>query len=177
MMALERLTGRLTTGQLRDIVVGGYVDTGELVAQFHPWLRSVWLDLSSGIGLVLRAQDSGAHIEIDEAAAIGCDFELADEDDLFCTASLWEQTVDAPYVEYRCTGWAALLGPGTSGRVEDLRLLTLEIQGEGCAASESLTFDPMHPAGFRVWKGDVEARWIEANRLDRTALRREAWRA
>jgi hypothetical protein len=39
------------------------------------------------------------------------------------------------------------------------------------------TFDPMHPAGFRLWKGDVEARWINANRLNTAALRRELWRA
>jgi hypothetical protein len=35
----------------------------------------------------------------------------------------------------------------------------------------------MHPAGFRLWKGDVEARWINANRLNTAALRREVWRA
>jgi hypothetical protein len=157
MMTLERLTG--------------------LVAQFYPQLHSVWLDLGSGTGLMLRAQHSGGHIELDEAATISCDFELADEDDLFCITSLWEQTVDDPYAHYRFTGWVALLGAGGSGRAEDLRLLTLEIRHRGCAASESLTFDPMNIDGFRLWKGDVEARWIEDNRLDTTALRREVWRA
>jgi hypothetical protein len=177
MMALERLSALLGAAVLRDIVVGGYVASDEPVAHFHPWLRSVWLDLGSGTGLMLRAQDSGGHIELDEAAAIGCDFELADDDDLFCTTSLWEQTVNIPYVDYRFVGWVALLEAGTGGRNEDLRLLTLEIRGEGCAASESLTFDPMNIAGFRLLSGDVEARWIEANRVDRTALRRESWRA
>lgn len=154
--AVQILVDEARGSPLSDVIVAGFVDDSNGVKMFHPMMDQVYLKLGSAL-FMLSSSGEHSSLLVQRIARVTREFDI-DEDDEFCTCSVAQMFLSAPYADSTICSIDWLYGPTSDGTARTLKALGLLLERQ-----EYMFFDPLNYFGIQIGGKDRREAFIDQN--------------